>query len=167
MKLTRRSVLAKLSAAALALSVGIITPVLSGCNQNEVAALIQVVGGSVASIASIQGNSALADQLNTDFGAAQSAVTGWKQGSAVDSVVQALSLVQKDLNLFPVDAQTKVYISLAITTVNSILAIVSPAQSGGLKAARATKPLVNAKEYKKQWNALLVAHPTPKVAPLK
>ncbi len=134
----------------------------TGClGQNDVAALLKVVGTSVSSIATIQGNADLAKKLNTDFNAASDAVSKWKQGDATQNVTQALNILQSDLNLIPVSDNVKIYIELAIATTNSILAIVTPEPTAIVfSTLRVTKPLVNAKEYKKAWNSLRAAHPS-------
>jgi hypothetical protein len=132
-----------------------------GClTQNETAALINVVGQSVSSIISIEGNPALAATLTTDFTAASTAVANWKQGTPSQDVVQALNLLVKDLDLIPVNAQDKVYITLAIATIQSILAVVMPAATGHLSVAKAKSAnVITVKQYKRQFNALVVLNP--------
>lgn len=154
---SRRSFISALIALVLVAAVSL--PSIGCVDQNATAALINVVGASVNTLISIQGDPALAAKVSKDFAAASAAVASWKKGDATQSIVQALNLVQADINLIPVSDQTKIYIQLAITTVNSIIAIVTPAPAG-MTAKRATKPLVSDREYKAQWNALTAAHPS-------
>lgn len=149
---------------AAVLCIGLLIP-MTGCfSQSTTAQLISIVGNSVASLvaadSSITGSSNLSTQLTTDFAAASTLVANWKAGTPSQDVVQALNLVEKDLNLIPVDDQTKVFITLAIATVDSIVAVVQPAASGNLSVAQAkTSNVVTVKQYKNQWNALVTVHP--------
>lgn len=168
----------------------------TGCDQQQTAAeLIGVVGTSVAALAVFEGNGLLATKLQTDFAAASAAVANWKSGTPAQDVVEALNLVEADLNLLPVSAEDDALITLAIGTVDQIFAffpVPAPAapaavpalKSVGYQAAPlsphaahgqgnvAHKPvkLVNppktAKEFRKQWNAEL-ARVKPTAPPVK
>src|SRR5271170_5276536 len=111
--------------------------VLVGCPaQNTIAALTSILGSSAASIASIEGNPTLAAQLQTDTAAAVTAVDNWKSGTPASNVIQALNIVEDDLNLFPVSGPYIPLIDLAIGTVESILALLpAPAASAAVAHA--------------------------------
>lgn len=142
---------------------------LAGCpSQNTTAALIGIAEVAVSSLETIEGNTAAAQQIQTDFSAAQSAVLNFKAGSPTQDVAQALKLVQDDLNLLPVSKQDEAYINLAIGTINSIL-LLFPQPTTGLSAHTSlvphrtivsnTPPPKNAAEFKAQWNAIHSAAP--------
>lgn len=134
----------------------------TGCtDQSTVSALVTTLGNAAASIASLEGNTSLAQQLQTDTAAASQAVLNWKSGTSAQNVVQAaLNAVQGDLDLIsqiPGAQQYAPLISLAIGTVVSIIEIVNPSAVATAQvrtsAKRAPK---NSKEFTKDWNALAV-----------
>jgi hypothetical protein len=95
---------------------------ITGCvSQTTLAGLVQTLGATAESVATIEGNSALAAQLQKDVSAASTAVLNWKTGTPVTEVVEALNLVEDDLNLFPVSTQDVAFIDLGIVTVDGIL----------------------------------------------
>lgn len=137
---------------------------LMGCpSQQNLSALVTVLGNASASIAALEGNTALAAKLKTDTAAAASAVTNWKKGSAATEVIEALNLVEADLDLIPGTSQYAPLVDLAIGTVESILEIVQPGSSSpnGMTARPGVthryvlkSPPKSAAQFKKEWNQL-------------
>lgn len=141
---------------------------LAGCpSQNTIAALVSILGSSAASIASVQGNASLAQKLEADTTAAETAVRNWKQGTSAQNAIQALNLVEDDLNLFPIGKYGPL-IDLAIGTAESIIAMLpqdasaphAMAPHAHRRAVTLAQPAPKtAKAYKAQFNALVKAYP--------
>jgi hypothetical protein len=151
------------------------TPFLTGCpsSSQTIASLVQVLGSSAASIASLEGNTSLAQKLQTDTAAAVVAVTNWKAGTVAQDVIEALNLVEDDLNLFPVLGAYGPLIDLAIGTIESILALLpQPAAPAAAHVAHRAVHLnqpapKTASAYKSQWNAIVASNPKLTAAKIK
>ena len=144
----------------------------TGCtSQTTIAALVTTLGNASASIAAIENNPTLANQLKADTAAASQAVLNWKKGTPAQNVVQALNIVQNDLSLITGTCNTGIpgpvcqyvpLIDLAIATTTSIIQIVNPATAvpaatkGRLGAFNAPKDSV---QFKKQWNKICSGNP--------
>lgn len=142
-----------------------------GCvTQTTIAELTTTLGTAAASIAVIEGNSTLAQQLQTDTKAAVAAVNGWKPGTPADEVIEALGIVEDDLNLIPAVGPYVPLVDVCIGTVQEILALLpapaaTPAVQSKAKVARRTPVLTlpapkNAKQFDKQWDAILKLNPS-------
>lgn len=150
---------------------------LIGCpSSSTIAALVSILGSSAASIASLEGNTSLAQKLNTDTAAAVVAVTNWKSGTPAQDVIEALNLVEDDLNLFPQIGAYGPLIDLAIGTVESILLLLpQPVATANTikphathRAVRLNQPAPkSASAYKAQWNALAASNPATAAAKIK
>ena len=139
---------------------------LAGCpagTQGTISALVTVLGNASASIAVLENNPTLAAKLKTDTAAASSAVLNWKQGTPAQDVIQALNLVEADLNLIPGTSQYAPLVDLAIGTVESILEIVQPGASsidsvhsrvGVTHRVSLANPPKDAVAFKSEWNAM-------------
>ncbi len=165
----------KLGALALAFLVTLAMLPVSGCtSQTTIAALVTTLGNASASIAQIEGNTSLANQLKADTAAASAAVLNWKKGTPAQSVVEALNLVQNDLALITGSCQAVPgamispvcqyvpLIDLAIATTTSIIQIVDPsALPVGMHGtmAKSWKAPRDASQFKKQWNSICAANP--------
>lgn len=153
---------------------------LTGCvAQSTIANLTAILGTSAASIAALEGNPVLAAKLTTDTAAAVSAVQNWKSGTPAQVVIEALNIVEDDLNLIPGTSQYAPLVFLAIGTVESILALLpqtSPSDEG-LSTTRTvtahrsvvlTQPAPkSAKAFKAQWNNIVKANPSLAAAAIK
>lgn len=143
-----------------------------GCvPQNALATLTTTLGTAVANIATLEGNTTLATQLSADTKAASTAILNWKSGAPTTEVIQALGIVEDDLNLIPGTSEYAPLIDIAIATVQTILATIpvptvapTPAAPVTAKARRAVylgHPAPNdAKQFKKEWNAVIAVNPT-------
>jgi hypothetical protein len=98
---------------------------VSGC-QSNLAALASTLGNAGASIAAIEGNTALATKIQTDTVAAVAAITSWKSGTNAQMALEAIQLVEDDLNLLPINSAYEPLILLALGTAASIIAILNP-----------------------------------------
>jgi len=143
---------------ALCISIGTI-----GCtNQAAISALVTTLGNATAAVATIEGATDLAAKLKVDTAAASAAVLAWKSGTPAQNIVQALDIVEADLNLFPVGGKYEALIVLAIGTAQSIIEIVNPgavpvtAKVSASRQIRLSTPPKNAAQLKKQWNAIAV-----------
>lgn len=166
--MNRRDFLTTASAAAV---VSTLPLSLTGCNQNTIAELVQVLGNSASQIAALEGNTSLAAKLLTDTGAAVTAIDNWKTGSPTQMVIEVLNIVEDDLNLFPIAGPYIPLIDLAIATVESIIALLPAPSAPVAMSAKPRRhvqlgyaPPKTAKEYKKRYNAIVAQHPTWKVS---
>lgn len=153
---------------ALAALVFILAP--TACSDTTIAKLTQTLGNAAASVATLEGNTALAAKLTTDTTAAVTAITNWKSGTPAAMAIEALNLVEDDLALIPGTSQFAPLIDLAIGTVESILALLPPSATAAVAAhtAALTKarphillslPPKNEKQFKAQWNGIVAANP--------
>jgi len=146
---------------------------LEGCGANDIAALVQTLGNSASQLAALEGNTSLASKLLTDTGAAVTAIDNWRSGSVATEVIEALNLVEDDLNLFPITSAYVPLIDLAIATVESIIALLP--NSAAISAVHGPRrhiqlgyaPPRSAKEYTKRYNAIVVLHPSWPVSKLQ
>lgn len=135
-------------------------PVLTGCpSQSQVAALTQVLGNDSAQIAALEGNTALAAQLKADTAAAVVAVNNWKKGTNSQMASEAMNILMSDLNLIPNVGPYAPLLTLAIGTAQSILALLAPATPVAPKAKLSGPVPTTAKEFQKEWNAIVKANP--------
>jgi hypothetical protein len=134
---------------------------VSGC-QSNLAALASTLGNAGASIAAIEGNTALATKIQTDTVAAVAAITSWKSGTNAQMALEAIQLVEDDLNLLPINSAYEPLILLALGTAASIIAILNPtavsAHMPGQRTVTLSNPPKTAKAFKAQWNAICVQH---------
>jgi hypothetical protein len=143
----------------------LLAAVLIGCpSQSTTAALVAILGNAVASVAALQGNSELASKLQTDTQAAVTAVQNWKQGTPAQDAIQALNLVESDLNLFPQLGPYAPLIDLAIGTTESIIALLpsnvaTPAVAHRSVSLQAPAPK-SAAEFKANWNTIVSTTPS-------
>jgi hypothetical protein len=160
-----------LKAATAALAIVSVAPavLLEGCtSQATIASLINTLGGAAEQLATVENNPTLAAKLQTDVAAASAAVLNWKKGSAGTMVVEALNLVEDDLNLFPFAGPYVPLIDLAIGTIEAILAELglTSAPAAAAKPRRSVvlsyKAPKNSKAFTAKWNAL--APPTLQLA---
>lgn len=162
-----------------ALAATLIVPLmlmLAGCpSQNTLAVLAQTLGNSGAQIAVLEGNAALGTKLTTDTTAAVNAIKNWKNGTPAQNAIQALSIVEDDLNLFPGTSQYAPLVVLAVGTVQSILAMLPNSPVAAEMAARSPHGRVTlmqpapktAAEFRKQWNEVIAANPQLSAATIR
>lgn len=164
---------------------------LTGCpGQQTAVELLGVVEQATVSLATLEGNTADIAKLQADFAAAQTAITNFKSGTPAQDVIEALNIVQDDLNLLPVPSGDKALVDLAIGTVDELLALFpAPAATPAVTAAvyrvgaaqlvyagaahvkhrhpGLPKPVATPKDFKKLWNAELAKHPRLAAAKVK
>jgi hypothetical protein len=142
---------------------------LTGCpSLNSTATLVTVLGNAASSIATIEGNTQLAATLKTDTAAASSAVLNWKKGMPSQNVIQALNLVEADLNLIPGTSTYAPLVDLAIGTVESIIEIVQPGATsitpqnkrvGVTHRVWLANPPKTDAQFRTAWNGIIAQHP--------
>jgi hypothetical protein len=149
---------------------------LVGCSSATLAELTQTLGSSAANIATLEGNTTLSAQLTADTTAAVTAITNWKSGTPADEVIQALGIVEADLNLIPGTSQYAPLIDIAIATVQSILSLLPASTSASatlapgrnLRSVNLGHPAPkNASQFKAQWNALVATNSNLSAAKIK
>jgi hypothetical protein len=144
---------------------------LQGCpTQSTLAALTSTLGNAAASVATLEGNTAAAAQLTTDTAAAVTAIQNWKSGTPATEAIEALNIVEADLNLIPGTSQYAPLITLAISTVESIIALLpQPTTATTLHTVRGTTaaPAKNANDFKKKWNSIIAVNPQLSAATIK
>jgi len=152
---------------ALILTAGLFA-MLTGCpQQSTLAALVTTLGNAAASVASVEGNATLATKLQTDTAAASTAVLNWKSGTPATEAIEAINIVEDDLQLFPLTGPYVPLIDLALGTAESIIEILNPTATTP-STAHAQRRVVkltftpkNKKDFEKQWNA--IAPPAVKI----
>ena len=159
--------------AALVLSLAVF-PTIGCSSQATLAALTRTLGTASASIATLEGNPTLAASLTADTAAAVTAITNWKSGTPANDVIQALGIVEADLNLIPGTSQYLPLVDIAIATVQSILALLpapTVAPTVTLKAFRTVHlghpAPKTASQFKAQWAAVIAANPSLSAAAIK
>jgi hypothetical protein len=147
-----------------------------GCSSTTFADLTKTLGAAAVNIATLEGNTALSTQLTADTNAAVTAITNWKSGTPADDVIQALGIVEADLNLIPGTSQYAPLIDIAIATVQTILSMLpaSTTASAALsththfRAVHLGHPApANAKQFREQWNSVVAANPNLAAARIK
>jgi hypothetical protein len=169
----RRKAISIITAVCLWAAVLPVAVTTTGCvPQNTLAALVTTLGNSAASIASLEGNSALATKLQADTAAAASAVANWKSGTPAQIAIEAIQLVEDDLNLFPIGGQYEPLIVLALGTALSIIQLLNPnavsahlEPQNGRRVQLAQAPKT-AKAYAQQWNAIRSSNSSMSAAPV-
>lgn len=176
-------------AAALAMAGVVIVPtaMLTGCNASNEAqvkqtatTLTQTLTSAVSNVAQLEGNPTLAAQLTKDGNAAVVAINNWQNGSPADDVIEALGIVQDDLNLIPGTSQYAPLIDIAIGTIQTILSLipqsaVTPVAGAKMAARRSNMRTVHLTQaaphdttsFIQQWNATVKAHPNLAPATIK
>jgi len=145
--------------ATLILMVGMTAACVS---QSTLATLVTVLGNATASIAAIEGNTFLSTQIKADTAAASAAVLAWKSGSPPTEAIEALNIVEDDLNLIPATGPYVALIDLGIGTVESILALLPQTTTPHTMRVRRTVAPVHvakwhnpATEFKSRWNKIV------------
>lgn len=156
-----------------ALLVSMMTIGNTGCtNQTTIAALVTTLGNASAAVASLEGNPTLAAKLQADTQAASTSILNWKTGTPSQNAVEAIGIVEDDLNLIcdsvpaPQCVAYEPLIVLALSTAQSIIAILNPAASTAqahIAGRVSTVPVVGApktsSDFKKQWNNAVKENP--------
>jgi len=161
----------------------VLSTVLAGCpSQSELAALVSILGVAASSVAEIQGDSAVAQRIDIDSRAASAAIASFQPGSPAQNAVQAISLLQTDISLIPLNDNVRPYVDLALGTAQSIIGLlqsqgqaigvvdVSPVPQHAPRGVRQVDlPVVptTAKQFKAQWNARYTIHPVVGLKPLE
>lgn len=133
----------------------------TGCSQSQLAQLTQVLGTDATNLATALGQSTLATQIQQSTSAAVTAINNWKKGTPAQDVIAALGIVEANLNLIPMAGPYTGLIDLALGTLQAILALL-PAPTAmtvsHIRMVRLGHPAPKtAKEFKKQWNAIVDA----------
>jgi hypothetical protein len=150
---------------------------LTACSQTQIADLTNTLGTSAANIAKLEGNSTLSTKMLADTAAAVAAIDSWKSGSPATEAIEALNLVEDDLNLIPGTSQYAALVDLCIGTVESILALLpqtsttttAPTAAAANVARRhvaLANPPKTAKQFRQQWDAIVKANPALAAAKL-
>jgi hypothetical protein len=134
-----------------------------GCtSQQTIAELTATLGNAAASLASIENNPTLAAKLKADTATAVTQIQNWKSGTPTAEVIEALNLVEDDLNLIPGTSQYTPLVDLAIGTVESIISLLPQAPASATASAinaRVSRRVVvktgikDKKAFIKAWNA--------------
>jgi hypothetical protein len=145
------------------------TLLLVGClSQASIAALVNTLGNASAALAGLEGNTDLAQKLRTDTAAAVAAVNNWQKGTPAQMVIEALGIVEDDLNLIPFAGPYIPLISLALVTVQEIVTIVtqnSPTPAPPVARKGARQVIYTGKipktdgQFKSAWNKVVAANP--------
>jgi hypothetical protein len=144
---------------------------LAGCtSQTTISELTGVFGEAAAAFAAVEGDNATSKQISTDTALAVAQINAWKPGTPSQNAVQAINLLIADINLIPkLSQQDQAYADIVLAAAGSVITFLeanSPSATGAkvyftlLAPNNYTGPKINnAKDFKKQWNALVVSHP--------
>lgn len=139
---------------------------IEGCvNQQTLADLVNTLGAAATQLAAYEGNPSLAAKLQADVAAASSAVLAWKKGTASQMVIEALNLVEDDLNLFPIAGPYVPLIDLAIGTVEAILSEFPGAAAAATASGKPRRQVSlsykapkTSKAFAQKWNSIAPAN---------
>ena len=151
---------------ALAVTLALTVSMVGCFAQKTLAVLVSTLGTAAASVASVEGNTSLAQKLTTDVQTASTQILDWTPGTNAQVAVEAFTLVEDDLNLFPLNSKAIVLIDLAIGTVDSIITELAPASPVAAAAHASSRKVVLAnapktsRQFKAQWNKLADADPS-------
>lgn len=123
--------------------------------QATVAALVSTLGGAVASLVSLSGNTDLANSLRHDTQLASELILGWKPGSNAADAIRALNKVIDDIQSLQLPEKYKPFITLALGTAATIIDLLS--SRGGdtaHTAVRIVDPPHSSKEFRRDWDAI-------------
>lgn len=144
-----------------------------GCgkiSQATLAGLVMTLGNAVSALEVIEGNSALAATIKNDTAVLAGDIQNWVPGTTDQIIIEAIGIVEADLNLLPINAGDVALIDLALGTLQGILAFF-PIQASAVansKAVRASaKPIrtvhldkvpKSKNDFKTQWNAIVTKY---------
>jgi len=130
-----------------------------GINQAQLAALAQTLGNSVANLAVLLNQNDTALKIQTITAQVVIAIQNYKPGDATSTIIQLLSDLEMAINLIPVSPQIQALITLALGTIQGILAFF-PSAGGAVSAKAVGVPQVKlakvpktSKDYADQWNS--------------
>lgn len=155
----------KLTSISLVLSL-ILTSIGVACvTQTTIAQLVAILGQATSKIAEAENNPSLAAKISTDSAAASAAILNWQNGSPEQDAVEALNILEDDLNLIPVVGQDVLFIGLvdlAIGTVEAILSRLPASTRLQNKVVRRVVPPVKlprftnpADSFQDKWNSIV------------
>lgn len=136
---------------------------VTGCTPSKAGliALTNTLSNAAEQVATLEGNTALAATLKTDTAAAVAAINGWTNGTPAQNVIQALNILEDDLNLIPAASPYSSLIDIAIGAVEGILALLPSSTTASHAVHRSvilTQPAPKTSaEFKKQWNQAAVS----------
>lgn len=151
-----------------------VVPTVGCLSQSTIASLTATLGTAAANIAKLQGNISLGEKLTVDTNAAVAAVTNWKSGTPAQEVIEALSLVEDDLDLFPGTSQYAPLIDLAIGTAQTLVAMLPVPATPTALTAHAHRQVhlshaapKSSKAFKTQWNQIAAQNPQLSAAAIR
>jgi hypothetical protein len=155
----------RIGIAAIGTAVILAMVVTVGCiKQTTLASLVTVLGNATASVAALEGNTTLAAKLKADTATASADVLNWKAGTPATEAIEALNIVEDDLNLFPITGAYVALIDLGIGTVESIIELLPAPTTGFAQSSKLTRRVVTPvhigkwhnppEEFKARWNAI-------------
>lgn len=156
----------------------LIIAALIGCTAQQTAAeLITTVGGAVASLEAIEGNTAIVAQIQKDTAVAAQAVENWKSGTPSQDIVAVLNTVRDDLYLVPVSTVDQALVDIAISAIEEIIVQVGGTPAATTAAAQpmsrsprivpAATKIKSSKDFKGAWNKLIAQQPKLAAASIK
>lgn len=148
--------------------IGLISLPEVGCiSPANLASLAQTLGNASANVATLEGNTNLAAQITTYTNSAVTAITNWKSGTPTNDVIEAIGILQSALSLVPQLGAYATLIDIALSTIQTILALLpaatitpnAPVSARKVRVVYLSYPKkngsdANVKEFKAHWNAV-------------
>lgn len=131
---------------------------LSGCGRGTVIAYINAVNTAVTSILTFIGDDALAQTLSKDVARINAAVAGWTSGSITQEVIEAINIMESDLDLIPLSSTVTMLISIALVALNAVLNLSMGAVVATMKVGVTKHPIPNyqlnsQRSFALHWNS--------------
>lgn len=140
---------------------------MNGC-QNALELLIQVLGNAVVQLITGIVSPELAQKIRHDTEMIIALVRGWKEGQPAQEIIRSINRLIQDMQTLALPEKFKPLIDLALGTLASIIEHLM-AHGGGEQPAtkvRITKPPLNAKEFREEWNCIRAGSPDIHEAPV-
>jgi hypothetical protein len=122
--------------------------------QTDLAALVERLGHATSTLASLAGNSDLAQRLITHTTQAVAILRTWHPGMAFAQAAAALNRIIDDLNEFPSDSPFRPLVILALGTIAQIMLSIGAAAEPPHTQVRLVKAPANEDEFKQTWDAI-------------
>lgn len=156
---------------ALCATVALALTGIAGCPKKDtLARLVATLGNAVAQLATLTGNTQLADRIRHDVALATAALQNWQPGMPAADAIRALNQLIDSLKLFPPNDPFRPLITLALGTAAAIIDFINMHTSTPGERPhtdiKLTDPPKNEEEFKKTWDAIRAGSPGMEKAPV-
>jgi|HubBroStandDraft_1064217.scaffolds.fasta_scaffold01182_10 hypothetical protein len=107
----------------MASALGVMSMSEIGCGKSTIIGYLNAVDSAVTGILNYIGDTTLATTIQKDINAVNAAIVGWTSGTITQNVIEAIQVLQSNLDLIPLTAPITALISIALTALSAILSI--------------------------------------------